>query len=96
MFENSKFKKVDKILYKGFEIPIYGNGDKKYVGHPYEIDDKRSNNVIYDVEDINKIKDALYLKSKNKEYEFPKSKGIVRVKESGLSLKNILQKLINE
>lgn len=98
MFKKPKFKKVDNILYKGFEIPIYSDGNNnKYAGHPFIEGGFESVNKIYDVNDISGLKNAIYMISKNRDVEqeglFPKPLGTVRVSKP---IKNILRDLVKE
>lgn len=103
MFGAPKFKKIDKILYKGFEIPIYSDGKIKYAGHPFIEGEHKSQNTIYDVSDISKLKDAIYMGSKvddmNQEDLFPKSIGTIRIakpKKENFILKSIVKEEIHK
>lgn len=85
-FFKPRFKKIDAIEYKGFEIPIYSNGGVKYVGHPHVVGVEVSDDKIYNVEDLHKIKGAIYMVSKfGEEVDLddflPDSIGKVKVKK---------------
>lgn len=90
------YKKVDRIEYKGYEIPVYSDGKTKFVGHPYKIGEIKNINKIYDIDNISKLKDVIFLKSKGKDIDFPLSIGTVKVKEKTNSLLNIFKNLMNE
>lgn len=47
MFGRPKYKKVDVISYKGYEMPIYSDGDNKFVGHPLDPGEDVKQNKIY-------------------------------------------------
>ena len=84
MFNRPKFKKVDVILYKGYEIPIYSNGESKYAGHPMDQGEEPEENKIYHIEDISKLKSALHhiVKHGHGEELFPEPIGRVKVKST--------------
>jgi hypothetical protein len=105
MFFKPKFKKIDKISYKGYEIPIYSNGDEKYVGYPQKEGVDVEENKIYRIEDIGELKTGIFLINKygddvdTTEF-FPKSIGTIKIKNSKkmneLRLENIIKKYLKE
>lgn len=73
MFSKTKFKKIDAVLYKGYEIPIYSDGISTYVGFPTDPDENPKQNYVYNLDDLSKIKSVIYHKSKgNEDVKFPK------------------------
>lgn len=88
MFNTPKFKKIDAIEYKGYEIPIYSNGETKYAGHPVDQGELPEENKIYSIDDISKIKSALYhiVNHGDGEDRFPSPIGKVRIKKPKIGI----------
>lgn len=101
MFFKPKFKKIDKISYKGYEIPVYSNGNEKYVGYPQKEGVDVEESEIYQIDDINKLKNGIFLIDKygddvdTTEF-FPKSIGTIKIKKSKKIDEQRLEKLIKK
>lgn len=81
MFGKPKFKKVDTISYKGYDIPIYSNGISDYVGHPTDEGEEMETNRIYTIDAIPEIKNAIYhiVNGKGGDELYPESVGTIRI-----------------
>jgi hypothetical protein len=87
MFFKPKFKKIDKISYKGYEIPIYSNGKEKYAGYPQLEGINVEENKIYKIEDIGELKNGIFLINKfgddvDPTEFFPISIGTIKIAKS--------------
>jgi len=80
-FGEKKYKKVDVIQYKGYYLPIFSNGENTFVGEPMESNDDVYESKIYDINDISKIKNAIYhiVNGKSNDNLFPESIGKIKV-----------------
>lgn len=81
MFGKPKFKKVDVINYKGFEIPIYSDGKLKFAGHPIDPNDVFEESPVYNIDDISKLKETIlaFNSGGNWEEKLPKRVGFVKI-----------------
>lgn len=81
MFGKPKFKKIDVISYKGYDIPVYSNGISDYVGHPTDQGEELETNRVYNIDSIPQLKNAIYQKVNGNESEdlFPQSVGTIKI-----------------
>jgi hypothetical protein len=61
MFFKPKFKKIESINYKGYEISIYSNGKEKYAGYPHIEGSELEMDKIYDIKDISDLKHTIFM-----------------------------------
>jgi hypothetical protein len=97
-FNRPKYKKVNVIQYKGYEIPIYSDGDKMYAGHPQKEGIDVEENDIYSIEDINKLKNGIFLINKHgddvdTEPFFPTPVGKIKIVKSKKIEENKIMKI---
>ncbi len=98
-FSKPKYKKIDTIDYKGYDIPIYSNGEKKYAGHPLPNGEFVDENRIYDIEQINKLKHGIFLIKKygddvdTTEF-FPKSLGTIKISKKDKIKESVIKSVI--
>jgi hypothetical protein len=97
-FNRPKYKKVNIIQYKGYEIPIYSDGDKKYAGHPQKEGVDVEENDIYNIEDIYALKNGIFLINKHgddvdTEPFFPTPIGKIKIVKSKKIEENKIMKI---
>jgi len=97
-FNRPKYKKVNVIQYKGYEIPIYSDGDKSYAGHPQKEGVDVEENDIYNIEDIHELKNGIFLINKHgddvdTEPFFPTPVGKIKIVKSKKIEENKIMKI---